>query len=111
MALGVAGKLFAWQVRSNARKAGIAGLLGGLAFNMLLKRSVPGAVVMGGVLLVHRLMREGRKVRAVEKKNLKAKAKAEAKAARKGTGPGAPSANVKAASGLSSDSRPRILPH
>jgi len=64
MPLGIAGTLLASQMRANAGKAGIAGMATGLAFNMLLKRSPMGAMVLGGAFLARQAYRAGKAAQA-----------------------------------------------
>jgi hypothetical protein len=58
--------LFADQVRAQTGQAGLAGLVGGLAFNALLKRSTPAALVLDGALLLQGTLRKRRQDRAHE---------------------------------------------
>lgn len=62
--LGIAGTLLASQVRANAGKAGIAGIAAGLAFNVLLKRSPVGAMVLGGAFLARQAYKAGKAAQA-----------------------------------------------
>lgn len=64
MPLGFAGTLLASQVRANSGKAGIAGMAAGLAFNMLLKRSPMGAMVLGAAFLARQVYRAGKAAQA-----------------------------------------------
>jgi hypothetical protein len=64
MPLGFAGTLFASQVRASTGKAGIAGIAAGLAFNMLLKRSPMGAMVLGGAFLARQAYKAGKVAQA-----------------------------------------------
>lgn len=62
--LGIAGTLLASQVRANTGKAGLAGVAAGLAFNMLLKRSPMGAMVLGGAFLARQAYKAGKAAQA-----------------------------------------------
>lgn len=63
---GLVQTLFEDQVRASAGKAGLTGMIVGVAFNALLRRSPIGAFALGAGLLVYQLIeneREGRTAR------------------------------------------------
>jgi hypothetical protein len=55
--------LFANQVRASTSKAGIVGVAGTIAFNMLLRRSPVGAVVLGSAMLARQAYKAGQKAK------------------------------------------------
>lgn len=57
--LGIARNIFTNRVRASAGKAGIAGVVAGFAFNMLLRRSPVGALALGAAILAHRAYKAG----------------------------------------------------
>lgn len=64
MPFGLAGTLMANQVRASTGKAGVAGIAAGLAFNVLLKRSPVGAMVLGGAFLARQAYQAGKAAQA-----------------------------------------------
>jgi uncharacterized membrane protein YebE (DUF533 family) len=64
MPLGFAQTLFANQVRASTGKAGIVGIAAGLAFNMLLRRSPVGAVLVGGAMIAYQAYQAGEAAKA-----------------------------------------------
>ena len=61
------------HVKSEAGKAGVIGMVAGLAATTVLRRSVPGAIIIGGVVVARQLIKM--------KRNVNAKRAAEAQAA------------------------------
>ncbi|MBK5263811.1 MAG: hypothetical protein JJE34_01055 [Alphaproteobacteria bacterium] len=61
------------HVQSETAKAGPLGLLAGLVVGTVLRRSVPGAIIIGGVMVARQLFKL--------KRNVEAKRVADAKAA------------------------------
>ncbi|HKX23311.1 MAG TPA: hypothetical protein VJM81_08570 [Rhizorhapis sp.] len=53
----IATAVLANHVKSETGKAGALGMLAGLAATTLLRRSVPGAVVIGGVVVARQLIK------------------------------------------------------
>jgi hypothetical protein len=64
LSTGIVGTLFANEVRASAGKAGLAGVAAGLAFNVMLRRSPVGAVLLGSALIAHRAYRAGKDAQA-----------------------------------------------
>lgn len=52
------------QVRASAKRAGLAGMAAGAAFNMLMRRSPMGAVALGAVILGHRALKANEEAKA-----------------------------------------------
>jgi hypothetical protein len=64
MPMSFAGTLLANQVRAATGKAGIGGVVGGVAFNMLLRRAPKSAMLLGGAFLAYQLYKAGQVARA-----------------------------------------------
>lgn len=62
--IGIARNIFTNRVRASAGKAGIAGVVAGFAFNMLLRRSPVGALALGAAILAHRAYKAGQTAQA-----------------------------------------------
>lgn len=53
----IATAILAGQVKKETAKTGALGLLAGFAANAVLRRSVPGALVIGGVVVARQLIK------------------------------------------------------
>lgn len=71
----IATAVLASHVRSETRKAGALGVLAGLAATTILRRSVPGAIVIGGVVVARELIKIKRKADAKREAEAKAAAR------------------------------------
>ena len=60
----IATAVLASHVKSEAGKAGAIGIVAGLAATTVLRRSVPGAIIIGGVVVARQLIKMKREVDA-----------------------------------------------
>lgn len=75
----IATAVLANHVKSETGKAGAIGMLAGLAATTVLRRSVPGAIVIGGVVVARQLIKMKRSADA--RRAVEAEGEAAAKAA------------------------------
>ena len=60
----IATAVLASHVKSESAKAGAIGMVAGLAATTVLRRSVPGAIIIGGVVVARQLIKMKREVNA-----------------------------------------------
>ncbi|MCF8708058.1 hypothetical protein [Rhizorhapis sp. SPR117] len=63
------------HVKSEGAKAGPLGMLAGLAVGTVMRRSVPGAIIIGGVMVARQLLKIKRNVNAKRAADVKAAVK------------------------------------